>query len=843
SSNAQAVTEADAAVRGALRSGRRVSIFPLDQHDDDDLGRAVALSFVAWLIEGYGGPALGQYLAAFDPQRDDAAAAVAFHQPLGALEEAWLGTVRHEPRRATAFRTLARELLPLLRPHWLRTLELLALIVVGVGLSVAVPLTIMWIVDHIVAHAHGEYDDLTLWVGLLGLIFLANATVGGRRTYVHTWLTEQVATTLQHRLFAHLQRLSHNFYARARTSDLMAALTTDMREIQEAMTLVGGSGLYQLMLALATAITLLILDFVLGLLVLIVVPVFAFGYMTLRARWQREARGYGRVQAEAEHVAHEQFAANDEIKAFGREEQAVDRYHERHLALVGRHLRMVRLSAMFESTLHLASGAGHVVVFGYGGYQVISHSGATLGTLFAFAHLLPLFYEPIERLADVGHTVEGAANAFDHIDELLAEPVTVVDKPGAIDLPPLEHEITLDHVSFGYEDGRPTLHDLTLSIHAGGNVAIVGPSGSGKSTIVNMLMRFWDPEQGSVRFDGHDLRDVTLASVRGQIGLVSQDTFIFDTSVRENIAVGRLDATDAEIEAAAQAAQIDTWVAALPAGYHTVLGERGVRMSGGQRQRLAIARALLRNPAILVLDEATSSLDPRTETEIQETLAAVGRGRTVISITHRLPAVVTADHIFVVDGGRLVEQGHHAALVKAGGLYQHLYEEQMHYLHGGGVLRVGIEVPRLQRIPLFADLDRDALETVASRFMLERYAAEENVVRQGDPGDKLYAISRGQLDVLIAPNGDSDGQDARRVNTLREGDYFGEMALLTNEPRSATVRTTMPTQLYSLASADFAALMERMPSVRAAVARTVERRRAENAATAAAETAATIVES
>jgi ATP-binding cassette, subfamily B, bacterial len=699
-------------------------------------------------------------------------------------------------------------------------------------MTVAVPLTIMWIVDHILPHAHGHYDDLILFVGLLLVLFIGNALVGARRTYVHAWLTEQVTSTLQQRLFAHLQRLSHNFYARAKTSDLMASLTTDLREIQEAMSLVAGSGLYQLTLAIATAITLLILDFTLGLLVLVVVPVFAAGYMVLRSRWQREARGLGRVQAEADHVAYEQFAANDEIKAFGREEQTIGRYHERHLSMVGRHLRLVRLSALFESTLHLASGVGHVVVFGYGGYQVISESGATIGTLFAFAHLLPLFYEPIERLADVGHTVETAAGAFDRIDELLDEPVAIADKPGATDLPAMSEEITLDHVGFGYGEGRAILHDLSLTIRAGSDVAIVGPSGSGKSTIVNLLMRFWDPEQGSVRFDGQDLRDVTLTSLRGQIGLVSQDTFIFDTSVRENIAVGRTDATDVAIEAAAKAAQLDAFVASLPAGYHTVLGERGVRMSGGQRQRLAIARALLRDPCILILDEATSSLDTRTESEIQETLAAVGRGRTVISITHRLPAVVTADHIFVLDDGQLVEQGHHAALVKAGGLYQGLYEEQMHYLHGGGVLRVGIEVPRLQRIPLFADLDHDTLETVAAHFMLERYAADENVVRQGDPGDKLYAISRGQLDVLRATT--DDGADARRINTLHPGDYFGEMALLTGEPRNATVRTTMPTQLYSLASADFASLLERIPAVREAVAQTFERRRAANAAAATA---------
>ncbi len=814
------VAEADAAVRTALATGHHASIFPIAARDDGE--QVVATSFVAWLIDRFDAPSLGSFLAAFDAERDDAAAQIAFHHPLGALEEEWLGAVHHRPRGGTAFRALFHHLLPLLRPHWVRTGELLVLMVLGVGFTLGIPLTIMWIVDHVVAHARGHYEDLALFVGLLALLFIGNAGIGARRGYVHAWLTEQVTITLQHRLFGHLQRLSHNFYSRAKTSDLMASLTDDLHEIQAAMTLVAGNGLYQLLLVVATAVTVLILDLVLGLLVLVIVPIFAAGYVALRARWQREARGYQLEQAEAEHVALEHFAAHAEIKAFGREEQAIGSYHARHLAMVGRHLRLVRLSSMFESTLHLASGLGHVVVFGYGGYQVISETGASLGILFAFAHLLPLFYEPIERLADVGHTVEGAAGAFDRIDELLAEPVAVADKPGASTLPQLSGKIKFEHVGFSYGD-RPILHDLSLTIPAGSEVAIVGPSGSGKSTVVNLLMRFWDPDDGRVTFDGHDPRDVTLASLRGQIGLVSQDTFIFNTSVRQNIAIGRPEATDAEIERAARAAQLDRFVAALPAGYHTVLGERGVRMSGGQRQRLAIARALLRDPCILILDEATSSLDPRTETEIQETLAAVARDRTMISITHRLPAVVTADHIFVLDDGRLVEQGHHIALVGAGGLYQRLYEEQMHYLHGGGVLRVGIDAEHLRRIPLFAELDENALAAVHERFMLERHAAGEVIVRQGDPGDKLYAISRGQLDVWI-----TTGDRERQVNALGEGDYFGEMALVTGEPRNATLRTTMPTQLYSLATADFTALMDRIPALREAVARTVERRRLAN---------------
>lgn len=821
-SNRPTVAEANATVRDALLAGQDVSIFPVDgRHPDQPDSDAAATSFVAYLIDVFGAPALGQFLAAFDPDRNDAAALLVFFQPLGALEEAWLRDVRHHAERSSAFRALFRQLMPLLRPHWLRVLELLVLMVLGVGLTLAVPLTIMYIVDHILPHAHGHYRDLALYIGLLLVLFIANAGINARRTYVQHWINQRVMMTLHQRLFQHLQRLSHNYYSRTTTSELMTMLTEDLREIQAAIAMVVGSGFYLGLLAFSTAVTVLVLDPLLGLMVLIIVPVFAAGYVALRTRWQREAHGFQRLQGEADHIAHENFSAHGEIKAFGLQDHAISQYQQRHHQMFGRQLRLVNLSGLFESMLHFASGLGYVIVFGVGGYQVISENGVTIGVLFAFAHLLPLFYEPIERLADLGHTVEGAAGAFDRIDEVLEEPVLIFDKPDAIELPPLSEGIRLEHVTFSYGSGRPVLRDLSLTIPAGADVAIIGPSGCGKSTLVNLLMRFWDPDEGRILLDGHDTRDVRIASLRSQMGMVFAETFSFNTSVRENIAIGYPDASDSEIERAARIAQFDQFVTALPARYNTVLGERGVRMSSGQRQRLAIARALLREPRILILDEATSALDPQTESEILETLATAGEGRTTVSIRHRLAAVATADIIFVLDQGRLVEQGRHAELVKAGGLYQRMYEEQMHYLHGGGVLRVGVEVQRLRLIPLFSKLDTEALEAVAEQFMLERYAAGELVVRQGDPGDKLYMISRGELEVLVTDNGSE-----RLVNTLGRGDYFGEMALLSKEPRNATIKTVTPTQFYSLAAADFQALLERSPEVREAVSKTVEGRRA-----------------
>lgn len=387
------IEEAHAHVRDALLNDRNVSIFSRGEHDGS--GRPpteAATSFVAYLIDIFGAPSIGRYLATYDPRRTDAASVSEYYQPLGSLEEDWLGTIRHEKKGGSAFGALFRQLVPLVRPNWVRAAELLVLMVLGVGLTIAAPLTIMYIVDHILPHAHGHYDDLFLFVALLLILFVLNAACGARRNYVQNWITEQSMMTLHHRLFGHLQRLSHNFYSRTGTSQLMTVLTDDLREIRAAIVMVTGNGLYQLLLAACTAITVLVLDPLLGLLVLVIVPVFAAGYVALRARWQREAHGFQRLQGKADHIAHENFSAHGEIEAFGLQDQAIDNYRDRHEEMVGRQLRLVNLSSLFESTLHIASGLGYAVVFGFGGYQYIAENGVTLGTLFAFAHLLPLFY-------------------------------------------------------------------------------------------------------------------------------------------------------------------------------------------------------------------------------------------------------------------------------------------------------------------------------------------------------------------------------------------------------------------------------------------------------------------
>jgi ABC-type multidrug transport system fused ATPase/permease subunit len=814
------IEKAHDGVKAEMAAGRPVSIFSPTagiSHSTD----MACTSFVAYMLDAYGAGAVRTFFLKYDPQRSDQASVEAFQRPLGTLEEQWLTHLRRADTGPGNFRVLLSAVLPLFKPYWRQQIELFAYMLLALAYSLAIPLASKYLVDTVIPS--GSLNLLLVFVVALFSIYFLNLLVGMRRTWLGTWVNSHILMSLQERMFAHLQSLPHSYYLRSRTGDIMTRLFGDLQVVQGAMVSVVNTGIYMTLSAIGASIALLILNPLLALLVFLVVPLFAAGYFALRSRLQKVSYERQRLSGELSSTLQENLTAHAVVKAFGLEQAWERIFHNRLMAFFKSTMRLVLLDSLFESSTDLAMTLGEVLVLGVGGYLAMQGS-LTVGSLLAFFGFLPSIFMPVGALANLGQTVQTASGSLERVNELLDEPLTIAEKPGAVALPPLSQEIKLEHLNFGYTGDRLVLQDLSLTIPAGSHVAIVGPSGSGKSTVVNLLMRYWDPDEGRVLFDGRDLSEVTLASLRGQIGLVFQDTFIFDTTLRENIGLSKPGATDAEIAAAAKAARLESYIEGLPAGYDTVLGERGVRMSGGQRQRLAIARALVRDPRILILDEATSALDATTEREILDTLVEVARGRTTVSITHRIAFAAKAGLIFVLENGRLVEQGTHADLVQAGGLYASLYEEQMGAGGAGraSVSRTGLEAARLHAIPLFSNLGTDALRELGGEVMRERYAGGEDVVRQGEQGDKLYIIDKGQVEILLA----NAAGDERRVNVLNEGDYFGEMALLAGEPRNATVRTTMPSALYSLSQADFTHLLESAPDISRAVSETVEARRA-----------------
>ncbi len=803
---------ADEHVRALLLAGERVSIVGSPEP-------AVATSFVAFLLEHFGAEAVKRAFAEFDPERRDRAVTAAFGRPLGALEEMWLRDVRGPVGFRATIRALLGQLRPLMAPYRRRWMEVVGYILAGVLYTLAIPLAFKYLFDTVIPD--GSLGRLAGLAGVLLAIYLTNVVVTLRRSYVTALITQSVLFDLQGRMFERLQSLSHDFYGHAKVGDLMSRLTQDLNVVQSAITSVLSEGVFLVFSAAAAAVIAIVLSPPLGLSVLVVVPVFALGQKLLLSRIREAGAEVGAAHGQVAASLQEGLSAHSVVKAFGLERSVIESYRGQLAGLLKAVLRIVLLSSVFGASITFAVALGELVVIGLGGYLVIENH-LTVGTLVAFVGLLPLFFQPITTLGNVGQEVNEAAGAMERILEVLNAPVSIAEAPDAVALAPLARAIGLEKVSFGYERDQPVLDALDMEVPAGRHVAIVGRSGSGKSTIVNLLMRFWDPDGGRVLIDGHDIRAATLASLRGQIGTVFQETFVFDTTVRANIALGRQGATDEDVLAAARAAQLEDWIGTLPGGIDSVLGERGARMSGGQRQRLAIARALIRDPSILILDEATSALDAETESEVLDILEAARSTRTVISITHRLSVAARGDYVFVVEDGTVVAQGTHRELVTAGGLYQRLYEEQTAQLRGDAA-----QVKFLQAVPLFAELSAQELHSVAGRLVLERHDAGEQLIAAGEVARKLYIVAGGELET-VAPDGS-------RTAKLRAGDYFGELALLADEPQRADVRTTMPTDLYSLERGDLAWLLERDGDAQVALAsQMVDRQRAQSEAVLAA---------
>lgn len=510
--------------------------------------------------------------------------------------------------------------------------------------------------------------------GLL-MIYLLNTALMGVVTYWGHMLGINIETEMRRKSFDHLQKLSFRFYDNHKTGHLVARVTKDLEEIGE----VAHHGPEDLFIAVMTFLGAFALMFAvnvkLALITAFIVP--AVGWVIIRygERMERNWQAlYGRV-GDFNVRIEENVGGMRVVQAFANED------HERALfARDNAHYRETKLNAYrimtaSNSLSYMSMRLVQLVVMVAGSYFVITGELSN-GGFVGFLLLVGVFMRPIEKINSVIETYPKGIAGFRRYAALLDTEPDVADRSDARDVHGLKGDIRYRGVSFGYGGDRKVLQDINLDIRAGETVAFVGPSGAGKTTICSLLPRFYEVESGAITIDGIDIRDMTLASLRSQIGIVQQDVFLFGGSIRENIAYGRLDATEAEIADAARRAHLDTMIEGLPAGYDTIIGERGVKLSGGQKQRLAIARMFLKNPPILILDEATSALDTETERQIQQSLAELAQGRTTLVIAHRLATIRGADRIVVVGPSGIVEQGSHGELVAAGGMYKRLHEAQ-----------------------------------------------------------------------------------------------------------------------------------------------------------------------
>ena len=571
-----------------------------------------------------------------------------------------------------------KRLLLYIKPY----LKRLGLAIICIIMAAAANLYLPWIIKDMIDKVLMDKDMMMLNLISVGIVvvFLVRGIFYYGQSYLVSYIGEKVIIDVREDMFCKFQRMPMAYFDKHQTGETMSYITNDVAAIQSALV----TNLIEMVtegsILIGSIVMMVTLDWKLSLLTLVVIPLVGQAMKIFGKKLKRNGTLIQERAADITSLLQESISSIRVVKSFVRESYEIGRFNRQNTLNFQAAMQNVRLTSLLTPTVEFLAALSVTFIVWFGGYEVVN-GVMTAGALVAFLTYAVNLANPVKRLARVYGSLQRAMAAVDRVFYVLDLEESIHDREGAEVLPSTEGHVVFHDVSFEYKKGVPALEHVSLEAKPGQMIAFVGPSGAGKSTIANLIPRFYDVTDGQILIDGRDIRDVTIASLREQIGIVPQETMLFSTTVRENIRYGRLDATDEEVEAAAKAANAEEFIRQLPEGYDTQIGERGLNLSGGQRQRMAIARAILKNPRILILDEATSALDTESEKIVQAALDTLMQGRTSFVIAHRLSTIFDADEIFVIDHGHVVEQGTHEELLAKGGLYQYLYSIQ--FKNGG----------------------------------------------------------------------------------------------------------------------------------------------------------------
>lgn len=564
-------------------------------------------------------------------------------------------------------------LLKYILPYKRRLFEAIVCIIIAAGANLYLP----WIIKDMIDKVLAEKDMLMLNVIAAGIVitFLIRGIFYYGQSYLVSFVGERVIIDVREILFKKFQRLPLSYFDRHQTGEIMSYITNDVAALQNALVdrlieLVTESSIF-----VGSLVMMFLLDWQLSLLTLITVPLVGEAMKIFGRKMKSSGAVIQERLADITALMQESISAVRVVKSFVREDFEIQRFTRENDLNFRAQMKSVQIQSLLTPTVEFLAALAVTVIVWFGGYEVVN-GNITAGALVAFLTYAVNLANPVKRISRVYGTIQKAMAGAERVFGIMDMPEAIADKPEAKAMPAVKGYVEFDDVTFGYKDDIPALEHISFKAEPGQMIAFVGPSGAGKSTIANLIPRFYDVNGGAIRIDGQDVRDVTMSSLREQIGIVPQETMLFSTTVRENIRYGRLDATDDDIVQAAKDANAHEFIMQLPEGYDTKIGERGLNLSGGQRQRIAIARAILKNPQLLILDEATSALDTESEKIVQAALDRLMVGRTSFVIAHRLSTIFNADQIYVIEKGHIREHGTHEELLALGGLYSSLYNIQ-----------------------------------------------------------------------------------------------------------------------------------------------------------------------